>query len=54
MFQKNTDMNMAENACFLSLLMDLRSYNICNQRNKYMEYAEQYGALIYANISMKK
>ena len=34
---KNTDMNMAENAYFLSLLMGLRSHNTCNQGNKYME-----------------
>ena len=31
---------MAENACFLSLLMDLRSYNTCNQGNKYMEIGQ--------------
>ena len=42
---KNTDMNIPENACFLSLLMDLRWYytlniivfSTCKQGNKYME-----------------
>ena len=54
--QKNMDMNMAENACFLSLLMDLRSYNTCNQGNKYMEIcnAEHYCASIYAINSIKE
>ena len=28
---------MAEIACFLALLMGLRSHKICNQENKYME-----------------
>ena len=28
---------MVEIACFLSLLMGLRSHNTCNQGNKYME-----------------
>ena len=37
MSQKNTDMNMAEIACFLSLLMGLRSHNTCNQGIKYMK-----------------
>ena len=36
MFQKNTDMNMAEIACFLALLMGLRLHKTCNQVNKYM------------------
>ena len=35
--KKNTDMNMAEIACFLSLLMGLRSHKTSNQGNKYME-----------------
>ena len=37
MFQKNTDMNISEIACFLALLMGLRSHETCNQENKYME-----------------
>ena len=38
MFQKKTtDMNMDEIACFLALLMGLRSHKTCNQRNIYME-----------------
>ena len=37
MSRKNTDMNMAKIACFLSLLMELRSHNTCNLGNKYME-----------------
>ena len=38
MFQKkHTDMNMAEIACFLALLMRLRSHKTCNQGNKYLE-----------------
>ena len=34
MLPKNTDMNMAEIACFLALLMGLRSHETCNQGNK--------------------
>ena len=45
---------MAEIACFLSLFLELRSHNTCNQGNKYMENAEQYCALIYAINSMKE
>ena len=37
MFRKNTDMNMTKIACFLALLMGLRSHKTCNQGNKYME-----------------
>ena len=51
--KKNTDMNMAEIACFLSLLMGLRPHNTCNQGNKW-KYTEQYCALIYAIHSMKE
>ena len=40
-------MNMAENACFLLLLMDLRWYNTCNQGNKYMEI---YRTILWINI----
>ena len=36
MFQKTTDMNKAEIACFLALLMGLKSHKTCNQGNKYM------------------
>ena len=43
---------MAENACFLLLLMDLRSYN--TKEINIWKYAEQYCALRYANHSMKK
>ena len=35
---------MAEIACFLPLLIELRLHNTCNQGNKYMECAEQYCA----------
>ena len=45
---------MAENAYFPSLLMDLRSYNTCNQGNKYKKYAEQCCALRYTNNSIKE
>ena len=37
MSPKNTDMNMAEIACFLALLMGLKSHKTCNQGNKYIE-----------------
>ena len=47
-------MNMAEIACFLSLLLGVRSHNTCNQENEYMKYIEQYCALIYAINSMKE
>ena len=45
---------MVEITCFLSLLMGLRTHNSCNQGNKYMKYAKQYCALIYAINSMKE
>ena len=45
MSQKNTDMNMEEVACFLSLLM--RSHNACYQENKYMEI---YRTILHSNI----
>ena len=38
---------MAEIACFLSLLMALRSHNTCNQGNKYME---MYRTILCINI----
>ena len=34
--KKNTDMNIAEIACFLALLMGLKSHKTCNQGNKCM------------------
>ena len=35
--------------------MELRSYNTCNQGNKYMwKYTEQHCALIYAINSIKE
>ena len=46
--KKNEDMNMIKIACFLSLLMGLRSHNTCNQGNKYMEI---YRTLLCINIS---
>ena len=50
MSPKNTDMNMAKMACFLSLLMDLRLHNTCVTKEIYIwKYTEQYCALIYAN-----
>ena len=45
--QKNTEMNMAEIACFLSLLMELRLYNTCNQGNKNIEI---YRTILCINI----
>ena len=48
------DMNMEENVCFLSLLMDLRLYNTVTKEINVWKYAEQYCALIYANSSMKE
>ena len=33
--KKNTDMNKIKIACFVSLLMKLRSHDTCNQGNKY-------------------
>ena len=38
---------MAEIACFLSLLMGLRSHNTCNQRTKYMVI---YRTILCSNI----
>ena len=35
-------MNKADTAHFLSLLMDLRSHNTCNQGNKLSKYVEHY------------
>ena len=37
MSQKNTDMNIAKIACFLALLMRLRSHKTCNQGHKYVK-----------------
>ena len=45
---------MAENACFPSLLMDLRSYNTCNQGNKYMEICRTILCINITNNSMKE
>ena len=39
---KNTDMNMAEIACFLALLMRLISHNTYSQENKLLNKTEQY------------
>ena len=48
-------MNMTEIACFLALLMGLRSSKTCNQGNKYMVMCvEQYCALMYAIYSIKE
>ena len=44
---KNTVMNMVEIACFLSLLMGLRSHNTCNQGNK---YKKMYRTILCINI----
>ena len=43
---------MAENTCFLSLLMGLRLHNTCCQGKKIVKYAEQYCALMYAIYSI--
>ena len=44
---------MAENACFLSLLMDPRSHNTCKKEINIWKYAEQYCALIYTIYSRR-
>ena len=38
--RKKTDINMAEKACFLSLLIGPRLYNTCKKGNKYIEACE--------------
>ena len=50
MSPKNTDTNLDKIASFLSLLMELRLHNTCNQGNKY----KQHCVLIYAMNSMKE
>ena len=38
---------MTEIACFLALLIELRSHKTCNQGNKYMEMCR---TILYINI----